>query len=916
MKTMTYLTATAIAIAEISISARAAVPFPTQLRCEYREDPLDIEAAKPRLSWVIDYGNEAMEIRGLKQSAYQVLVASTPELLATDKGDLWDSGKVDSDQSCQVAYAGKPLASRAHCVWKCRVWLDGGGNSVRSDVPTRWSQPAAWSMGLLDPGDWHAKWIGATAGFDPKSAIQLRKEFVLEKKIRRATAYVCGLGQYELRLNGGKVGDSVLDPGWTNYRKTCLYAAYDVTGQLKNGPNAFGVTLGNGMYNVPGGRYVKFKGSFGPPMAIVQLDVEYADGTSAMVVTDESWSWSPSPITFSCTYGGEDFDVRKETPGWDEPGFHGDTFKPAVVMDGPGGRLSAQAAPPIKVMNEYRPAKVTEPKPGIMVYDFGQNCASMPKLVVKGPAGSSVRLTPGELLEKTGLVSQRSSGGPAYYIYTLKGGGAESWSPRFFYYGSRYLQVETSGHAAGDAPKIIALTSQFVHSSATQVGSFSCSNPLVNRVHDLITAAIRSNLQSVLTDCPHREKLGWLECSHLLAGCVMYNFDAATFYAKITNDMAEAQLDNGLVPDIAPEYTVFAGGFRDSPEWGSAYVIAPMRVYQMYGDRSLLARHFQGMSRYAAYLTSTARDGIVAHGLGDWYDIGPGGPGESKLTSKGLTSTAIYYQDLAALERAAALSSNEADARRFAESAATVKEAFNKKFFHPDKNSYDRDSQTANAMPLVLGLVPEDRRQAVLDNLVAGIRAAGNRVTAGDVGFNYLVRALSDGGRGDVLYDMLVRDDGPGYAYQLNKGATSLTEAWDTNPGSSQNHCMLGHIEEWFYRGLGGIRPDDEGPGFGKFVIRPEVVGDLTWVKCAYDSIHGRITTQWWRKDGSRLLLRVTVPINTTATVYVPAMDAAAVTESGKPAATAPGVRLLRTEGKAAVFAVGSGSYQFQSTLP
>jgi alpha-L-rhamnosidase len=756
---------------------------------------------------------------------------------------------------------------------------------------------------------------GDAAAPAPAAGIQLRKEFALEKDVRRAVVYVCGLGHYELRLNGEKVGDRLLDPGWTNYRKTCLYAAYDVTGRLVRGRNALGVMLGNGMYNVPGGRYVKFRGSFGPPKLILQLYVEHADGTSTVVASDASWTWAPGPVVFTCVYGGEDYDARKETPGWDRPGFDAGAFRPVVVVEGPGGRLAFQAAPPARVMQEFKSVRVTQPRPGVAVYDFCQNCASMPQLAVKGPAGASVRLTPGELLDGKGGVSQGSCGGPAFYTYTLKGAGTETWSPRFFYYGSRYLQVETAGHDPGAAPEVVELTSQFVHASAATAGSFSCANPLVDRIHALIVAAIRSNLQSVLTDCPHREKLGWLECAHLLAGCVMYNYDVPAFYAKIAGDMAEAQLPSGLVPDIAPEYTVFGGGFRDSPEWGSAYVITPWQVWQMYGDRSLLERHYEGMKRYAAYLAGRARDRIVSHGLGDWYDIGPGGPGESKLTSRGVTATAVHYQDLVILQETAALLGKADEARQFEEQARAVREAFNRTYFNAEKNQYDRNSQTANAMPLVLGLVPDDRRAAVLDGLVAQIRAGGNRVTAGDVGFHYLVRAISEGGRGDVLYDMLVRDDGPGYAYQLKKGATSLTEAWDTNPGSSQNHCMLGHVEDWFYRGLAGIAPDPAGPGFRKIVIRPQVVGDLAGARASYESPYGRIASEW-KREGGTLTLGVTIPTNATATVHVPAKDAAAVTEGGRPAGEAEGVRFLRMEGGAAVFAVGSGAYRFASALP
>jgi len=904
-KTMTNKTFLALgfrlAIGLAGGSAPAGVSV-TDLQCEHLVNPLGIDVAQPRLSWKLV---DPTGTRGQRQTAYQVLVASSRALLDGGRGDLWDSGKVASGQSILVAYAGQPLTSRQPCHWKARVWDQAGAVSA-------WSAAATWTMGLLAPEDWPARWIGAVDTAGPSSAaIQLRKEFTLEKEIRRAVVYVCGLGFYELRLNGQKVGDRVLEPGWTNYRKTCLYATYDVTGQLTRGPNAIGVLLGNGMYNVPGGRYVKFRGSFGPPKAILQLHVDYADGTSTEVVSDESWTWAPSPVIFSCIYGGEDYDARRELPGWDQPGYQAGAFQPVRVVSGPGGRLSAQAAPPIKVMKAYQPVQVTQPKPGVRVYDFGQNCAAMPRLTVQGPAGASVRLTPGELLQDNGLVSQRSSGGPAYYTYTLKGAGTETWAPRFFYYGARYLQVETSGHAAGAAPRIVALTSQFVHSSAATVGSFACANPLVNRVHGLIAAAMESNLQSVLTDCPHREKLGWLECAHLLAGCVMYNYDVPTFYAKIANDMGAAQLANGLVPDIAPEFTVFGGGFRDSPEWGSAYVIAPWQVYQMYGDRSVLERHYEGMQRYVAYLKSTAKDSIIAHGLGDWYDIGPGGPGESKLTSKGLTATAIYYQDLVVLQAAAALLGKAEDARQFAEQARAVKEVFNRKFFHTDKNQYDRNSQTANAMPLVLGLVPEDRRAAVLEGLVAQIRAGGNRVTAGDVGFHYLMRALSDGGRGDVLYDMLIRDDGPGYAFQLKQGATSLTEAWDTNPASSQNHCMLGHIEEWFYRGLGGISSDPAGPGFRKIIIQPQVVGDLPGADVAYESPYGRIVSRWQRAGG-RLTMEVTVPVNTTATVHVPGTR---TTESGKPVAEADGIVRLRAEGGGSVFSVGAGVYRFESSF-
>jgi hypothetical protein len=769
-------------------------------------------------------------------------------------------------------------------------------------------------MGLLQPGDWKARWITA----DPSLPL-FRTVFHITKPIRHAELFICGLGFFEARLNGQAVDDAVLEPGWTNYRKTCLYRTFDLTGRVKPGENVLGVLLGNGMYNVTGGRYAKFTGSFGPPKLLAQIHLDFADGTSVCIPTDSSWKTTAGPITFSCIYGGEDYDARRECAGWDHPGFDAKGWNAAAITDGPGGRLSSRSAPPIRVMQEFRTARVTQPKPGVFVYDLGQNFSGWPLLSAKGPAGAVVKLITGELLDSGGLVSQASSGSPVSFSYTLNGNGKETWHPRFTYTGFRYVQVEgavpdSEPAAPQDLPRVLKLSGQFTHSSATTVGEISCSNPDIGRIHALITAAIRSNLQSVLTDCPHREKLGWLEVPHLLAGGLTFNFDMAAFYTKTIEDMREAQLDNGLVPDIAPEYTVFKGGFRDSPEWGSAYVLSPWIVWQVYGDRRILEEHYEDMKRYVAYLGGKAQDNILSDGLGDWCDIGPKGPGISQLTSLGLTSTAVYYQDIEILRHAATLLGRADDAKTYTDLSAAVRATFNARFFSSETNQYDRASQTANAMPLRLRLAEETRRRAVLDNLVHDIRNRGNRVTAGDVGFSYVVRALTDAERGDVLYDMVRQSDGPGYLYQLKKGATTLTEAWDTNPRCSQNHCMLGHIEEWFFRGLGGIRSDPAGPGFSKFMIRPQITGDLTWVKVRYDSVRGPISSSWHR-DHDKLIMEVAVPANTTATVYVPARDERSVTESGQRASEADGVQFLRTEGGTVVFAVASGTYRFATDL-
>ncbi len=881
---------------------------PTALSCEYLTEPLGIDVGQPRLSWQLIPGAGA-DARGLGQSRYRILVAGSAATLAENRGDLWESGWVDSDQNLHVRYAGKPLASRQECFWKVQVADRAGGVSD-------WSAPARWSMGLLSEADWAAKWITAEVS---EALPLMRTTFRVEKPVRRAELAICGLGFFEASLNGERIGDAVLEPGWTDYRKRALYRVDDLTEGLVEGENVLGVMLGNGMYNVTGGRYVKFTGSFGPPKLIAQLDIEYADGTSARIVTDDDWRVAPGPIRFSCIFGGEDYDARAELPGWDRPGFDAGGWGAAVECEGPGGVLTTRSGPAVVVRERFETVAVTEPRPGVWVYDLGRNFSGWPKIRLKGPAGATVKLITGELLDAEGLVTQRSSGGPVWFSYTLKGQGIEEWAPRFSYTGFRYVQVEggvPADSAAGaddDAVRIEGMEGQFLYPDAAVAGEFACSNPDVNRVHALILSAIKSNFKSVLTDCPHREKLGWLECTHLLAGCFMYNFDSSRFYEKIARDMREAQLEDGLVPDIAPEYVVFAGGFRDSPEWGSGAVIAPWRSYWMYGDPTILQEQYATMKRYVGYLGGKAEGHIVSYGLGDWCDIGPASPGVSQLTSLGLTATGVYYQDIDTVRRVAELLGHPAEAAEYAALGQAVAGAFNREFFHPDQGSYDRNSQTGNAMPLVLGLVAPEARPVVLESLAKIIEAGGNRVTAGDIGFYYVVQALLEGGRSDLLYEMLCQEEGPGYLYQLAKGATSLTEAWDTNPALSQNHCMLGHIEEWFYSGLLGIRA--AAPGFREIQLVPQVVGDLTSANGHYDSMYGRIASAWQR-NGDRVTFEFTVPVNTKATVHIPARSPQDVMESGVPVARAEGVTPLRNSPGTAVFEIGSGSYRFESRMP
>jgi hypothetical protein len=548
---------------------------------------------------------------------------------------------------------------------------------------------------------------------------------------------------------------------------------------------------------------------------------------------------------------------------------------------------------------------------GTTVYDLGQNVSLIPRIRVKGPAGAVVRITPAELRKPDGTVDRGSSGGgEAYWQYTLAGKGEEEWFPKFFYHGSRYLQVECTAPPGMSSPVVESLEGVVVHSASESVGEFSCSSELFNRIRTLVRWAQESNMMSVLTDCPHRERLGWLEQYHLNGPSLRYEFDLAALYTKGMNDMADSQTEDGLVPDIAPEYIQFEGGFRDSPEWGSALLLSAWQQYEWTGDRELLRRHYAAMQRYVAYLGSRSRNFIVSHGLGDWYDLGPKPPGMAQLTPVPLTATAFYYADAEILAKVARLLGYADDAGKYEELTRNIGAAFNQQFFDSAREQYAQGSQCANSMPLAMGLVPAAHRAAVLNAVAQDVSRRGNALTAGDVGYRYLLRALAEGGRSDVIYAMNNQSERPGYGYQLKKGATSLTEAWDAGRRSSQNHFMLGHIIEWFYHDLAGVGIDPSVPGFKKIVIKPATPGDLTWVKASYNSIYGKIESHWTLANG-KLTLSVAIPANTTAVVYVPAKAGAQVTENGKPGDQALGVKFLRSEDGANVYEIASGRYKF-----
>jgi alpha-L-rhamnosidase len=720
------------------------------------------------------------------------------------------------------------------------------------------------------PVVWTAKWI-EQAGMDAKTAQMpvFRHSFVLRERPVKAELYCSALGQGEIHLNGVKVGDAELAPAWTDYRKTVRYEVYDVSAQVRVGENAIGVMVGNGMFNVVKmpGRYTKLENSFGVPKVLLQMVMTYADGRREVIGSDATWKAAPGPIVFSSTYGGEDYDATQEAAGWDGAGFKDAAWAAVRVVDGPGGAMEPEVAPPIRVMQTYLAVKKTEVKPGVWVYDLGQNFAGWPVIEVSGTKGAVVKMVPGELLNEDGTVSQRSSGGPQWFSYVLKGGGTENWHPRFSYYGFRYVQVQwTSGSG-----EVVSLKGEAVHSSAAVSGEFESSDEMLNRIHKLIVEAMHNNTVSLFTDCPHREKLGWLEETHLVAPGLMFNNDVRGVFAATARNMTDAQKADGMAPTTAPQYTTFGPAYPiydDSPEWGSASVLATWRAYQFYGDVAELVRAYPTMQRYVAFLEGKAKDGIVDYGLGDWYDIGPGAPGVSKLTTTGVTATLMLYEDAVDMEKIASLLGKKNDAAKYAALAEREKKAFNARFFDAANGFYDKGSQTAQAMPLALGIVPEASRGAVLEHMIADIHAHKDHVTTGEVGFPYMVRVLMESGRSDVLLAMMRRTDAPSYGSQLAAGATALTEAWDANPRASQDHFMLGGGEEWFYRGLAGIDFDMSRKKDERITIRPAMVAGLDWAKGSYDSVLGKVSTEWRREDDD-VRVTVNVPANATATVVL-----------------------------------------------
>jgi alpha-L-rhamnosidase len=872
-----------------------------KLRCEYLTNPLGIDCVHPRLSWELHSPG-----RGQEQSAYEILVASSRARLADDQGDLWDSGKVVSGQSVQIPYNGEALRSGQQVFWKVRVWDQAGAAS-------RFSPPATWEMGLLSAQGWHpARWIARNLDKNDPLAPMLRRQFTLKKTVKRARVYVCGLGYYELHLNGRKVGDHHLDPAYTDYNRRVLYVTYDVTSQLHPGTNALGVILGNGWYNMQtdvgwGFQNASWRNS---PRVLLKLEVDFADGSRTDLVSDASWQCSTGPIVYDNIYGGETYDARLEKPGWDQAGYDASQWKPAMIVSAPKGRLVAQAMPPVKAFEKLKPVALTEPKPGVWMFKFGQNLAGFSQLRVRGPAGTKIVLKYGEKVATNGLLDVKDISayhtltGPGQQFqtdtYILKGQGEESWHSHFDYDGFQY--VEVTGFPG--KPDLNSLCAVFIHSAVPETGHFVCSNPVLNKIQHATRWSYLSNLQGYPTDCPQREKSGWTGDAHLAAEQAMYNFMPAAVYENWLNDMSDLQWTNGELPAIVPT-PGFGYDWGNGPAWDSAFLLMPEYLHEYYDDTRVLKDHYASMKLYVDYLTGHATNGIVSIGLGDWVPV-------KTDTPVPVTSTAYYFKDAQIVSQTAALLGHPGDAEKYAALAARIKSDFNREFYHADTGSYANGSQTALSCALYQGLVVPENRSLVLSNLVVAVAKTGGHIDTGILGAKYILNALLDNGRADVAYRIVSQTNYPGWGWWMEQGATTLWEGW--NGGGSRNHIMFGDVSAWFYKALAGINSDPAAPGFKHIIIRPNCVGNLSYVRATYDSIHGPIVSDW-KLDRGKFDLHVEIPANTTATVYVPHAKVDDVREGNTPAIKATGIAAYRQEPDAAVFEIGSGSYQFSSPL-
>ena len=913
--------------------------IPTHLRCEYLTNPLAVDEARPRLSWVLESADPAA--RGQRQTAYQVLVTQD------DGTAAWDSQVVRSDESLRVRYAGAALRAGKRYHWKVRVWDEVGQVSD-------WSAPAAWTMGVWGPGWTHqtcgetpapaasAEWIGvplpaAWSETESLPAAMLRRSFQLPGAVRRAMLYASALGLYELYCNGQRVGEAVLAPEWTDYHQKAQYQGYDVSALLLPGENALGALLGAGWYAGRIGMAENFggawRGLYGRRLALVaQLRVELENGEAFFLATDGSWKSTDSgPIRSADLLDGEVYDARLEMPGWSSPGYADSAWRPAAILKGPA--LVAQPNEPIRITRRLAPIDLREPTPGVYIYDLGQNMVGWPRLRLHGAAGAEIRIRYGEVLNPDGTLYRdnlREAG--QIDLYICRGAESEDFEPHFTYHGFRY--VEVSGLAYRPAPG--DLTGCVFHSAAPEVGQLQTSSPLLNKIMAAIQWTQRSNLHSTPTDCPQRdERLGWMGDAQVFAQTAVFNMDMAAFFTKWARDIREAQAKDGRFPDFAPQPYDPNQRFSGNPGWGDAGVLMPWVHYVNYGDTDLLAEQFDAAKRYIDWSVASNPDLIWRNAsqlyplwYGDWLNADTfadlsGIPRKGGEVPKEIYSTAFLAHSAQRVAQMASILGRKQDAARYRSLAARIRAAFNRAFVSPDGH-IQGNTQAGYALALNFDLLPARLAPRAAAWMVKALEPYDGSLSTGIQSTMRMMVELSRYGYHQEAYALMMRTATPSWGYMVEHGGTTIWERWDgwvegrgfQNPSmNSFNHYAIGAVGEWMYRVIGGLNPDPAAPGWKHFTLRPVPGGGLTWAQASYDSIRGRVSCGW-EQDGAGLTVTVTVPANTSAEVVLPAGANSLVTESGQPAAQAPGVLAAGRQDGWAAFAVASGTYTFRVTPP
>lgn len=886
---------------------------PVQLRCEYRFNPLGIDVAQPRLSWQLQ-----SEARERSQSAYEIIVASGLIDIQRLQGNTWNSGKITSSEQNGIVYQGPTLQAFTRYYWRVRVYDQAGKAGA-------WSEPAWFETAMLSTQDWIATWIGDGSkqfsrdeDFYQDDRMPVFKKIVATKKeIRSARLYISGLGYYEAFLNGNKIGDQVLEPGWTTYSKEVLYSVYDITGSLAKGDNVMSVMLGNGWYNpLPLRMFSRFNlrevQETGRPRFIAEIHIRYKDGTLQKIPSDTTWLSAPGPIVRNNVYLGEHYDARLEQEELHRTASNRVDWKAATKVPSPSGTLSAQMQPPIRVKKAIQPVSIKAYQPGVYIADMGENFAGVAQIRVSGPAGTQIRLKYGEALHPDGSLNYlttiagqiksmwKVNGGPGAPadawqedVYTLKGNGIETWSPRFTFHGFRYVEIR----GWPGEPGLDAITGLKMHADLENAGTFACSNEMFNTLHEVIRRTFLSNVFSVQSDCPGREKMGYGADIVVSSEAFLYNFDMAQFYRKAVRDFANEQAEDGGITETAPYYGIADRGYggRSGPlGWQLAFPYAQKQLYDFYGDKQIIETYYPAIVRQMDFLQAKAVDGLYHWDISDHEALDP--------KPEAFSASAFYYHHAVLASEFAGILGKAAEAEKYAKLATQIKERIVRKYYIPHTGRFDNATQSAQFFALWYGLSPEPEKS--FEVLEQEFERHKYHVSSGIFGVKMMFDVLRKLDQNPLAYTLANQRDFPGWGYMLAKGATTLWETWEyPDNAPSQNHPMFGSIDEWFYRSILGINPLEA--GFNTIQIKPQPAGDLTWARGSYLSVRGPIVSDWKIENGL-FSLNVSIPANTRGEVWIPLRENQRILESGQE------IAVKRREKSYAVVEIGSGSYSFR----